>query len=231
MWQNILVILLIIGLSYLFRQTSSNLNNKVNTFDAQMLFILLSLGGIVFYKMIYLKSMMKKDKEILVVNNEEGFINTSFNKELNTFSSLSGDISGDSNKDNSDLKKTVNELKEKVELLQSNNSNVPTIKSTIQGELNSDEIQIKQNNDLQELEYKLKDLIQAKTLEGNLENEKDFKKIPVYNSCYNADGTFHKKEEKVSKQELLDLKNTYNAILQKLETNNINIDFNIDEDK
>ena len=43
MWENIVVILLILGLSYLFRQNNTNIgsgNNKVKTFDAQMLFIL-----------------------------------------------------------------------------------------------------------------------------------------------------------------------------------------------
>ena len=227
MWQNILVILLIIGLSYLFRQSTSKANNNLDTFDAQLLFILLALSGIVFYKMTYLKYINKKDKEILVVDNKEGFNNLSFQKELNNFSSLNNNNNNFNTNKDSNLEKSINELKEKVELLESNvNNNLPSVKSNVEGKLSSEEIQIKQNNDLLELESKLKDLIHEKTLEGNLKNEEDLKKIPVYNSCYNADGTFNKDKKEVSQEELQELKDTYGKVMSLL-TNNLKIDVDL----
>ena len=58
MLEIIIVILLVIGLSYLFRQNSND------TFNTQMLFILLTLGCIIFYKIIYVHNNVK-DKEML----------------------------------------------------------------------------------------------------------------------------------------------------------------------
>ena len=43
-------------------------------------YLYFTLSGIVFYKMTYLKYINKKDKEILVADNKEGFNNSSFQK-------------------------------------------------------------------------------------------------------------------------------------------------------
>ena len=82
--ENIIVILLVIGLSYLFRQNSND------TFNTQMLFILLALGCIIFYKIIYCQNCIN-NKEMFVVDREP--FQNNLNSVLNTFSNSSVEVS------------------------------------------------------------------------------------------------------------------------------------------
>lgn len=226
MWQNIVVIILIICLSYLFRQTSDKGNNKSNSFDAQMLFILLSLGGIVFYKIIYLKSVMKKDKEVIVIEKDEGFQNeTDFKQDLNNFGNLNNNPSQPTSTETVTIQQ-YNQLRDNIEE-QLNNNN-----QQLSGDTNNfmgiEQQQNIQSNDLDVLSKKLKDIMLNNNLKNQNENDKNAKKIPVYNSCYNADGELSQEDEAITKEEVENIRTEYENIKNLIEnvTTNFKVDIN-----
>jgi hypothetical protein len=176
MLENIIVILLIIGFSYLFRQNSSE-----STFNTQMLFILLSLGGIVFYKIIYLKQTMR-NKEMYIVNTNEEFQQQqgTLNEALSSFTGGEyNDNTDNSEQDNQDmvnnLQNMVETLKTKVDTLTENRSNLGIFENSIDLE-NMEGVN---QQELIRLEKEIDDLL-TKTINNK---KKEYKKIPVYNSC------------------------------------------------
>jgi len=197
MLENIIVILLVIGLSYIFRQNSND------TFNTQMLFILLTLGGIIFYKIIYLQNCVK-DKEMFVVDREP-FQNNLTNV-LNSFTDGSVDTSNqvdyEANKEKiTNLENIVEELKNNYETLEQQKDILGN-----QG-ITDNDMGMRSMNDLEKIEREINGLIEGI---GN-NNKKEYIKIPVYNSCIieangdkgktvldhthpNATGTFTKEE-------------------------------------
>lgn len=178
MLENIIVILLIIGFSYLFRQNSSE-----STFNTQMLFILLSLGGIVFYKIIYLKQTMR-NKEMYIVNTNEEFQQQqnqgTLNEALSSFTGGEYNDGTDNSEQNkqdmvNDLQNMVETLKTKVDTLTENRSNLGLFENSIDLE-NMEGVN---QQELIRLEKEIDDLL-TKTINNK---KKEYKKIPVYNSC------------------------------------------------
>jgi hypothetical protein len=227
MWQNIVVIILIICLSYLFRQTSYKGNNKSNSFDAQMLFILLSLGGIVFYKIIYLKSVMKKDKEVIVIEKDEGF-QTEFQQELTNFGN-----NNNPNEEPSIERVTIqqyNQLRDNIAIIEEQlNNNNQQLSGDTKNFMGVEKQQTIQSNDLDVLEKKIKEMMLNNNLKNQNDNDKNAKKIPVYNSCYNADGELSQEDEPITKEEVENIKKEYETIKDLIEnvTTNFNVDLNI----
>ena len=177
MLENIIVILLVIGLSYLFRQNSND------TFNTQMLFILLSLGGIIFYKIIYLQHYVN-NKEMFVVDREP--FQNNLNSVLSTFTK--GSHASNSNEQHnthaekiSNLESTVVELKDSLDASKKERD------STGDNYIDTSTMESLRMSELRNLERDIDEL--TKTAVN--QNKKVYKKIPVYNSCIikEADGS------------------------------------------
>ena len=169
MLENLIVILLVIGLSYLFRQNSND------TFNTQMLFILLTLGGIIFYKIIYLQNYTKNNEMFIV--DKEPFQNN-LNNVLNNFTNGSIETNNKdtltANKERiSNLENTLNDLTSKLENLEKEQEGL--------GENSVTELELrnKSNIELELLENEINELTE-KAIDNK---KKEYKKIPVYNSC------------------------------------------------
>lgn len=201
MWENIVVILLIILFSYLFRQTGSSMsaNNKsINTFDTQMLFILLSLGSLIFYKLTFVKNMEKDQNK----QNKSKLTDVNTNSTEN-FENISNIIRNFSESNSPQTEDIVN---------QDQSVNLDLIKdelASLRGMVNNMKVENSKNLTPQDSETDPQTLIGYQNLQlNNLENvvneikknrldaedkniNKTFKKIPVYNSCYviNADNS------------------------------------------
>jgi hypothetical protein len=189
MLENIIVILLIIGLSHLFR---INNNNKNNTFNSQMLFILLSLGIVVFYKMCYLKKIMN-DKDVF-------FISDKFNNHSNT------EFFQNNNNDEGSISSSLNQFagaeitnvpsisnyelnKEQLDTLQANQDMLTSQIEALTKDKN--ELGIFDNSmDIQELEaINKQELLQLETDINKLSKKvvtpqnNQYTPIKIYNSC------------------------------------------------
>lgn len=191
MWENIVVILLIILFSYLFRQTGTNIganNKKINTFDTQMLFILLSLGALIFYKMTFIKKM-EKDKEKQTLRNTENF----------DVQQLLKEFSGNPNTQNEDeiqeepidydlIKQELFNLRGMINNMKVENTQNLTTEGS---ETDPESLIAYQNLQLTNLEKIVNDIKNNKLDAEEKNINKTFKKIPVYNSCYviNADNS------------------------------------------
>ena len=193
MWENIIVILLIILFSYLFRQSGStigNNNKKINTFDTQMLFILLSLGALIFYKMTFINKL-EKDKKTDSFKNIENF--NTLDNVVNEFSKNSSPQSSESKSQDEPFDSNL--IREELQNLRNminNMSEKKDEKINLDGqEINEQNLIAFQNLQLNNLE-KIVDEIKQNRLDAEDKNiNKTFKKIPVYNSCYviNADNS------------------------------------------
>ena len=191
MWENIVVILLIILFSYLFRQTGTNMganNKKINTFDTQMLFILLSLGALIFYKMTFIKKM-EKDKEKQTFRNTENFDVQQLIKEF------SGSTKTQNEDENQEEPIDYDLIKQELFNLRGmiNNMKVENTQNlTAEGsETDPESLIAYQNLQLTNLEKIVSDIKNNKLDAEEKNINKTFKKIPVYNSCYviNADNS------------------------------------------
>ena len=193
MWENIIVILLIILFSYLFRQTGTNMSassKKINTFDTQMLFILLSLGALIFYKMTFIKKMERENKK-------QSFTNT---ENFSNISDIIKDFSGSTSSQVQDgetqeepidyelIKQELSNLRGMINNIKVENTQNLTTEGS---ETDPQNLLAYQNLQLNNLENIVSEIKKNKldTEEKNL--NKTFKKIPVYNSCYviNADNS------------------------------------------
>lgn len=189
MWENILAILVILLLSAFFRQSTNN------SFNSQMLFILLSLVGLVFYKIMYLNKM-KKNKDILILQNKEPFAN--LDNIVNNFVNDKATSPTDTKpKDEKyiDLEEKIKSLE--MELDDFKKSSKLTDRNS---KINSDTMIQKQLNEIRSIDNEIQEQYKkAATNQGT----NDLKSIPLYNSCIvaNADGSVTKKEERKVEEE------------------------------
>jgi len=203
MLENIIVILLVIGLSYLFRQNSND------TFNTQMLFILLSLGGIIFYKIIYLQHYVN-NKEMFVVDREP--FQNNLNSVLSTFTK--GSHASNSNEQHnsnaekiSNLESTVEELRDSLDASKKERD------SSGDNYIDTSTMESLRMSELRNLERDIDEL--TKTAVN--QNQKVYKKIPVYNSCIikEADGSESNSNQKN--------KNTGNGTQKQLDSTGKNV--------
>ncbi len=211
MLENIIVILLVIGLSYLFRQNSDD------TFNTQMLFILLTLGGIIFYKIIYLHHYVK-DKEMFVVDREP--FENNLNNVLNTFSSGSNEIKESEYEENKgkilQLETKFSELQNAHATLLSNQNNTFN-----EGNMDYTNMENMSMSELKNLESEIKQI----DIDIQENNKKKYKKIPIYNSCIieatgektNIDNSENEPEKSISEEDISKLQE-YSDIIQKKDT-------------
>jgi len=173
MLENIIVILLVIGLSYLFRQNSND------TFNTQMLFILLTLGGIIFYKIIYLQNCVN-NKEMFVVDREP--FQNNLNSVLNTFTS--GTVETSNVVDYEANKEKINTLETMFRNLQTKYDDLEK-QQELSGNhsISETDMTSMSMNELNKLETEINALTEVV-----IDNKKkDYIKIPVYNSCIIAE--------------------------------------------
>lgn len=183
MWQNILTIIVIILLSAFFRQKTNN------SFNSQMLFILLSLVALVFYKLMYLNNI-KKNKDILIVQNKEGFDNT-IDSKINNFvhNTTTNEQQNEANHNQS--QKTI-ELHNRIDNLENiindfKNSTSKHITDKTAPGIDTDIMIQEQLNDIKNME---KDIIDIYKESANATPDNKYPSIQLYSSCVsNADGT------------------------------------------
>ena len=173
MWQNILIIFIIILFSYIF-----TLKDK-KYFDLQMLFILLSLSSIVIYKLMFLKQL--KNNEHFNNNN-----NTNQN-EINNF--VKNESVKEPKVENSIINQSskLNELQSQMEELTLQIDNISNKKKTEQSNIDgtrtiSDSI-TNQDYELSKLENEIENLKEQLFFTTEENQKKEYKKIKVVNSC------------------------------------------------
>ena len=207
---NILVIFCIIGLSYVFK-----MNEKLN-FDSQILFILLCITIIVIYKFMivkhktndYINTNTNTNTNTNNSNNSNNNNNANANIEEN-FYNLNDVVDQFSKGTNAQLNNTdiqssqtatnseISKLIKKVENLE---EEISVLKEPENTEIESKTTLEKQNNEINnEMNYMEKELKNIQNLiyqNTTQENQTNFKKIPVYNSCIlNASGELEKDEK------------------------------------
>lgn len=178
MVHNLIIILLIIGFSFLF-ETSCNYE-----FNSQLTFILLSLFVVVIYKFLINKCIMK-----------ENF--SSFDDQINSFLKQGLPEQNTSRADMEKYSKQLTQLQDKVDIM---NEYLNDIKETAEGKNKGDtvgdQLNIQASQQIQD--YRIRqiqkeierttDLIKEAKMR---EDASKFKKIPIYSSCIvsNADGS------------------------------------------
>ena len=224
MISNILVIFLIIMLSYVFK-----MNEKMN-FDSQMLFIFLSISLLVFYKFM----MTKKRSKHLNNNNNDKFTDKSTDTQNNENFQSATDITEFSESSNTSLKPGLsNSAVSNNSLSEERIRNLENTIEDLQAKLitnqdletnsNPEQYRLLENTQtaklilIQEKINHLKNIINSTT-----NQDKEYKKIPVYNSCIlTATGDLEKQTTQTQKdgvkQNNLDNNNT-NTNLQNPET-------------
>ena len=178
MVHNLIVILLIIGFSYLF-ETSCNYE-----FNQQLTFILLSLFIVVIYKFLINKCMVK-----------ENF--NDFTTQINNFLKKGLPDSKTSTKDMQEYSNQLVSLQDKVDIM---NEYLNEIKETAErkgeGETMGDQLNIQASQQIQD--YRIREMQKEIARTTDLikeakmrEDATKFKKIPIYSSCVisNADGS------------------------------------------
>jgi hypothetical protein len=179
MWENILSILVILVLSAFFRQTTNN------SFNSQMLFILLSLVGLVFYKIMYLNKM-RKNKDILILQNKEPFANLDniVNNFVNNKETNSTDTT-QKNENYTDLEEKIKSLE--TELDDFKKSSTLTDRNS---KINSDAMIQDQLNQIRSIDNKIQEQYKTAAAGNNMKNN-DTVSIPLYSSCIvaTADGS------------------------------------------
>ena len=170
MWQNILIIFIIILFSYIF-----TLKDK-KYFDLQMLFILLSLSSIVIYKLMFLKQL--KNNEHFYNANSEELTNFVENKNVN-------EKTDNNSMGNQSYK--LNELQSQMEELTLQIDNLTKKKKEKQPNIDgtrsvSDSI-TNQDYELNKLEKQIENLKEQLFFTTEENQKKEYKKIKVVNSC------------------------------------------------
>ena len=178
MVHNLIIILLIIGFSFLFEKSCNY------EFNHQLTFILLSLFVVVIYKFLMNKSMMK-----------ENF--NDFTTQINEFLKQGLPDTNIGPEDVENYSKNLQKLQDKVDIM---NEYLNEIKETAErkgdGETMGDQLNIQASQQIQDYQIRemqreiarTTDLIKEAKMR---EDATKFKKIPIYSSCVvsNADGS------------------------------------------
>lgn len=179
MWENIVAVFAIVILSFVFRQ-KTNVN-----FDSQMLFILLTLVGLVFYKMLYLRNLNIKNKATYTENYDN------LDEIVNNFAN--NNKIRESNNNQNVNKEMINQLKEEIDLLKTKLSNPSTNNVNYENSnINLENMSAVQLANLEEIDEKIKNLF----LRQASQSETQFKPIPLYNSCVSDETIEQSNEEK-----------------------------------
>lgn len=195
MWKDILVIFIILVASYLFTVSS------IQKFDLQLIFILLTLIILIFYKIIYYRRRIVKNK--ITENFQDGLDVSEINTWLGDMQKVVSDGNSDESLDKLSIESQalqnkldkvsteINSLKELITLKDKKDENVDV---SVINSLDTATIQSSQNENLKKLAEDIKNAKQI--LEKvSVENiNKEYPKIPVYSSCVvsNADGGYSK---------------------------------------
>ncbi len=167
MWQNILIILIIILFSYVF-----TLKDK-NYFDLQMLFILLTMFIIVIYKLMFLKKL--KTMENFEVDTVDDFVTNQIetNNNNNDEEAKSSVISK--------LENDIDTLKDEVDRL---TKEKPKSNDGLKdGVLDVNKSITEQDFEIKKLEKNLENLKEQLFFTVEEQQKKTYNKIKVYNSC------------------------------------------------
>ena len=171
MWQNILIIFIIILFSYIFTLKDTKY------FDLQMLFILLSLSSIVIYKLMFLKKLNKK----------ENFDNNTNKNEISEF--VKNEPQPNKTEQNALVNPSskLNELQSQIEELTSQIDNITKKKKeeqpNIEGTRSISDSITNQDYELSKLENEIENLKEQLFFTTEENQKKEYKKIKVVNSC------------------------------------------------
>jgi hypothetical protein len=184
--KDILVVLLIIGISYLFTLT------ETKKFDTQLMFILLGLTVVIVYKFIHYKNITKTnvlnesfttDKD--VSDKIDDWANNALTTNSNVVSPNVEELKTNANTI-IDNQKQLNELYSK--LLEKSEGTATTTDSDDSAQLfDLTSSQTLQDTRLRLIKQKIEDLKLAIKKKENQMDAVDYPKIPIYSSCVVAD--------------------------------------------
>ncbi len=169
MWQNILIILIIILFSYVF-----TLKDK-KYFDLQMLFILLCMFIIVIYKLMFFKYFKIKE------NFESKSDIDKFSEGISNSDSSTTDNSLGNSVIISKLQNDIDTLKDEIDRL--TKSKPASDDGLKDGSLDVNKSITEQDFEIKKLEKNLENLKQQLFFTTEEKAKKTYKKIKVYNSC------------------------------------------------
>ena len=172
MWQNILIIFIIILFSYIFTLKDTKY------FDLQMLFILLSLSSIVIYKLMFLKKL----------NKTENFENHNTNQnEIGEFEKNEPQPNKTEQNALVNPSLKLNELQSQIEELTLQIDNITKKKKedqpNIEGTKSISDSITNQDYELSKLENEIENLKEQLFFTTEENQKKEYKKIKVVNSC------------------------------------------------
>lgn len=170
MWQNILIIFIIILFSYIFTLKDTKY------FDLQMLFILLSLSSIVIYKLMFLKQL--KNNEPFYSKNSDEITNFVENKNV---------IEKTDNNSMSNQSYKLKQLESQLEDLTTQMDNITNtkkeVKTNIDGTISISDSITNQDYELNKLEKQIENLKEQLFFTTEENQKTEYKKIKVVNSC------------------------------------------------
>ena len=171
MWQNILIIFIIILFSYIFTLKDTKY------FDLQMLFILLSLSSIVIYKLMFLKKL----------NQNENFDNHTNQNEIGEFVKNEPQSEEQEQKSLVNPSLQLNQLQSQIEELTLQIDNLTKKKKedlpNIEGTRSISDSITNQDYELSKLENEIENLKEQLFFTTEENQKKEYKKIKVVNSC------------------------------------------------
>jgi hypothetical protein len=171
MWQNILIIFIIILFSYIFTLKDTKY------FDLQMLFILLSLSSIVIYKLMFLKKL----------NQNENFDNHTNQNEIGEFVKNEPQSEEQEQKSLVNPSLQLNQLQSQIEELTLQIDNLTKKKKedlpNIEGTRSISDSITNQDYELSKLENEIENLKEQLFFTTEENQKKEYKKIKVINSC------------------------------------------------
>ena len=192
MLTNIIIIFCIICLSYVFKM------NEGLQFDSQMLFILLAIGVMVLYKFMVVRNNYGNQNNN---NNKTNGYSEGFEDNLNSaVSNFAGDASQpsvDTEQTTNHSKGDVDALKEQMEevldavaiLKASQDKGIDHLRNGGMG-IDHEAVNTSQGESIQEIDTYIGNLKEQIDARNSQTTEKQYKTIPVYNSCVisEADG-------------------------------------------
>lgn len=211
MWKDILTILFIITVSYIFSVS------EIKKFDQQMIFILLTLMVLVLYKIIHFKQNVSENFQNINAADITRWVGSS-RDEKTLVSAPNNDtvtaLKTEADKINENLQKNIEELsKVKNILLEREQEKENDVNKDYVSSLDTRNMQTSQNIQLKSLQT---DIENANILLKELEMEKStrkYPKIPIYSSCVvsNPDGSYNLDTPNIEQQGAVQNQNKYNA--------------------
>lgn len=215
---NLIIILIIIGFSYLFESSCKY------EYNIQLTFILLSLFIVIIYKFLINKCIMT-----------EHF--NDFKSQIDDF--LRKDPPSDKRQSTEEYKQELTKLSDKVDIM---NEYLGEIKATAEraesGDVIGNQLNIQASQQIQD--YRIREMQKEIASTTDLikeakmrEDATKYKKIPIYSSCVvsNADGSMQTDDPTMMNNSNVSQRNIVSGLISQRDTNNLRGVNNIGDDK